>query len=212
MSEGVLLVLDSAGTPFERIWCCFEEAIAAALESLAGARKLHEMCLYINMRHHEDGFYLLRILNSCRSHDSSLEQLHGRSIILLVKRCVSQGINMLRFNSTCPICLFQFWSELQPKHMNWWKEAAAPGQVRKGRQCLSRQWIEADTDVSKSSIFSLKRPRRSNIERATGPGDVCCLMWEPLTRMTKLLDTEVVALCGHFLRGSHKRLRPSPWP
>lgn len=46
MSEGVLLVLDSAGTPFERIWCCFEEAIAAALESLAGARKLHEMCLY----------------------------------------------------------------------------------------------------------------------------------------------------------------------
>ena len=34
------------GTPFERIWCCFEEAIAAALESLAGARKLHEMCLY----------------------------------------------------------------------------------------------------------------------------------------------------------------------
>ena len=59
MSEGVLLVLDSAGTPFERIWCCFEEAIAAALESLAGARKLHEMCLYINMRHHEDGFYLL---------------------------------------------------------------------------------------------------------------------------------------------------------
>ncbi|CAL1150216.1 unnamed protein product, partial [Cladocopium goreaui] len=25
MSEGVLLVLDSAGTTFERIWCCFEE-------------------------------------------------------------------------------------------------------------------------------------------------------------------------------------------
>jgi len=32
MSEGVLLVLDSAGTPFERIWCCFEESIAAALD------------------------------------------------------------------------------------------------------------------------------------------------------------------------------------
>ena len=32
MSEGVLLVLDSAGTPFERIWCCFEEAMATALE------------------------------------------------------------------------------------------------------------------------------------------------------------------------------------
>ena len=30
MCEGVLLVLDSAGTPFERIWCCFEESIAAA--------------------------------------------------------------------------------------------------------------------------------------------------------------------------------------
>ena len=33
MSQGVLLVLDSSGTPFERIWCCFEEAIAAALEN-----------------------------------------------------------------------------------------------------------------------------------------------------------------------------------
>jgi hypothetical protein len=32
MSEGVLLVLDSAGRPFERIWCCFEEAIVAALD------------------------------------------------------------------------------------------------------------------------------------------------------------------------------------
>ena len=42
MSQGVLLVLDSAGTPFERIWCCFEEAIAAALECLGGARK-HEL-------------------------------------------------------------------------------------------------------------------------------------------------------------------------
>ena len=31
MSQGVLLVLDSAGTPFKRIWCCFEESIAAAL-------------------------------------------------------------------------------------------------------------------------------------------------------------------------------------
>ena len=61
MSEGVLLVLDSAGTPFERIWCCFEEAIAAALESLAGARKLHEMCQYAKIRHHEDGFYIVRI-------------------------------------------------------------------------------------------------------------------------------------------------------
>ena len=31
MSQGVLLVLDSAGTPFKRIWCCFEESIAATL-------------------------------------------------------------------------------------------------------------------------------------------------------------------------------------
>ena len=30
MCEGVLLVLDSAGTPFQRIWCCFEQSIAAA--------------------------------------------------------------------------------------------------------------------------------------------------------------------------------------
>ena len=44
--------------------------------------------------------------------------------------------------------------------MNWSKEAAAsPGQVRKGRQCLSRQWIEADTDVSKSSIFRYFQPK-----------------------------------------------------
>ncbi|CAK9107225.1 unnamed protein product [Durusdinium trenchii] len=28
MSQGVLLVLDSGGTPFERIWCCFEESVA----------------------------------------------------------------------------------------------------------------------------------------------------------------------------------------
>lgn len=27
MSQGVLLVLDSGGTPFERIWCCFEESV-----------------------------------------------------------------------------------------------------------------------------------------------------------------------------------------
>ena len=40
MSEGVLLVLDSAGTPFERIWCCFE-AIAPALEIPRNARKHH---------------------------------------------------------------------------------------------------------------------------------------------------------------------------
>ncbi|CAK9105673.1 unnamed protein product [Durusdinium trenchii] len=26
--RGVLLVLDSAGTPFQRTWCCFEESIA----------------------------------------------------------------------------------------------------------------------------------------------------------------------------------------
>ena len=41
MSEGVLLVLDSAGTPLERIWCCFEEAIAPALEIPRSARKHH---------------------------------------------------------------------------------------------------------------------------------------------------------------------------
>ena len=39
MSQGVLLVLDSAGTPFERIWCCFEEAIAPALEIDKNARE-----------------------------------------------------------------------------------------------------------------------------------------------------------------------------
>ena len=28
MCEGVLLVLDSVGTPFERCWCCFEVSMA----------------------------------------------------------------------------------------------------------------------------------------------------------------------------------------
>ena len=36
-----ILVLDSAGTPFERTWCCFEEAIAPALEIPRSARKHH---------------------------------------------------------------------------------------------------------------------------------------------------------------------------
>ena len=36
MSQGVLLVLDSCATPFERIWCAFEEAIVEALGQLLG--------------------------------------------------------------------------------------------------------------------------------------------------------------------------------
>jgi hypothetical protein len=44
MSEGVLLVLDSAGTPFGRIWCCFEEAIAAAIDS--GSAGKHHRDVY----------------------------------------------------------------------------------------------------------------------------------------------------------------------
>ena len=30
LSVGVVLILDQAATPFTRIWCCFEESIAAA--------------------------------------------------------------------------------------------------------------------------------------------------------------------------------------
>lgn len=42
MCEGVLLVLDSAGTPFERIWCCFEESIVAASGNLWPYKNRHE--------------------------------------------------------------------------------------------------------------------------------------------------------------------------
>lgn len=54
--------------------------------------------------------------------------------------------------------------------------------------------IEAGAGVSHSGIRSLKQPRRLNTERATGPGDVCCLMWAPLTNMTKLLGTAMATL------------------
>lgn len=40
MCQGVLLVLDSAGTPFQRIWCCFEESIARASGKPFGNRSV----------------------------------------------------------------------------------------------------------------------------------------------------------------------------
>ncbi|CAK9093165.1 unnamed protein product, partial [Durusdinium trenchii] len=37
MCEGVLLVLDSVGTPFERCWCCFEVSMAIDLQESQGS-------------------------------------------------------------------------------------------------------------------------------------------------------------------------------
>lgn len=41
MSQGVLLVLDSAATPFKRIWCCFEESIVPWGERFNGHAESH---------------------------------------------------------------------------------------------------------------------------------------------------------------------------
>jgi len=40
LTEGVLLVLDPAGTPFTRIWCCFEESMCMLETDADGARRL----------------------------------------------------------------------------------------------------------------------------------------------------------------------------
>ena len=63
MSQGVLLVLDSAGTPFERIWCCFEESIAAALSWKGQIDKIS------NLRSH---LFKLGELATDSAHDSHL--------------------------------------------------------------------------------------------------------------------------------------------
>jgi len=40
LAEGVLLVLDAAGTPFNRIWCCFEISMCMLEKDSDGARRL----------------------------------------------------------------------------------------------------------------------------------------------------------------------------
>ena len=116
-------------------------------------------------------FSLLPFPNSFSKHDSSLEPFHHSE-------------HDMQANS-----LFNFaWvgeNKLQQYQVLFVKADDA-----------SVYWIEADAGVNNSGTLSLKRPRRSNIGRATGPGDVCCLMWAPLTHMTKLLGN---GRLGRFL-------------